>query len=64
MEPEYITVKEAGERVGRNDQTIYRWFREGALIRYKVGPGRGLTRVSVTELDALLTPAPAVRSEN
>jgi excisionase family DNA binding protein len=60
---EFITVPEAAKRAGRDQQTIYRWFREGVLTRYKVGPGRGRTRVSVAELDRLITPT-AVRSAN
>jgi excisionase family DNA binding protein len=60
MEDGYITIKEACERAHRNQQTIYRWLREGDLTRYKVGPGRGFTRISVKELDGLLTPVVAV----
>jgi excisionase family DNA binding protein len=56
MDSEFITITQAAERADRQEQTIYRWLREGDLTRYKVGPGRGFTRISVQELDNLLTP--------
>jgi excisionase family DNA binding protein len=58
VEPEFITISEAVRRANRNQQTIYRWLRDGNLTRYKVGPGRGYTRINAEELDALLTPTP------
>jgi excisionase family DNA binding protein len=59
MEPEFVTVPEAARRAGVDPQTIFSWFRRGVLTRYKVGPGRGRTRVNAEELDALITPTPA-----
>lgn len=58
MEPEFITVTEAADRAGVNPQTIFAYLRRGILTRYKVGPGRGYTRINAEELDALLTPTP------
>ena len=62
MEPEFITVAQAADRAGCTQQTIFRWIREGALVRYKTGTGRGKTWVKVTELDGVAAPTPAVES--
>lgn len=56
MTPEYLTVAEAAERADRDRQTIRRWFRDGLLTRYRVGP-RGV-RVKTAELDELMGPRP------
>ena len=58
----YITVKEAAVLAGREPQTIRRWFYEGRLTRYRVGP-RAI-RVRLSELEALITPVPVVESAN
>jgi transposase len=57
---EYVTPRQAADIAGRDRQTIYRWFREKKLTRFKVGPTgpgrRGRTRVKLSELQALLEP--------
>lgn len=63
MEPKFITVQEASDRAQVDPQTIYRWLRNGMLTRYKIGVGRGYTRVNAEELETLLTPTPAVPAD-
>ena len=57
----YLTVKEAAAYARRDPQTIRRWFYEGKIIRYRSGHR---VLVKITELDAQITPVPAVPSSD
>lgn len=56
----YLTPREAAELAHCDRHTIYRWFREGRLTRYKTGatrPGhRGRTFAKLSELQGLIVP--------
>ncbi len=66
---QYLTIREAAERLNVNPRTINRWIHKGELDAVKL-PGRagGEFRVASTELERLLGAAPsddvgAIRSE-
>ncbi len=66
---QYLTIREAAERLNVNPRTINRWIHKGELDAVKL-PGRagGEFRVSTTELQRLLGEIPtndvaALRSE-
>lgn len=54
-EPDFIRPAGAARRAHVGRDTVYRWLREGRLTRYKTGPGRGRTWISVSQLDALIS---------
>jgi len=69
VKDQYLTIREAAERLNVNPRTINRWIHKGELDAVKL-PGRagGEFRVSSAELERLLGEAPsddmgAIRSE-
>lgn len=57
-EDEYITVPEAAALAGKDPKTIRRWFNEGRLTKYRVGPRS--VRVRRSELVQLITPVAVI----
>lgn len=55
---QYLTTAEAMAYAGVSRSTLYRWFREGLLTKYKRGVQ---TLVDRTELDEVLRPKPEQR---
>lgn len=53
---EWLTVPEAADYLRISRDTIYRWAKQGKLPLYKVGGTA--TRVSRSDLDALIQPRP------
>lgn len=53
---EWLTVKEAAERLKVSRVTLYRWAREGRLAIYKFGPKTA--RVRWEDVEALAQKAP------
>ena len=51
MAKDWYTVREAAEYLGKSEQTIFRWMKEGTLSFYKVGRA---TRFSRESLDAVV----------
>jgi excisionase family DNA binding protein len=51
---EYLTVPEIAERAKVARGTVYRWFDEGRLTKYKTPAGRVLAEAA--EVDRLTTP--------
>ena len=50
-EPDVMTAKEAAEKLGRHENTIRNWMREGLLKKIKIG---GSVFVSKAEIDKIL----------
>jgi excisionase family DNA binding protein len=53
-----MTVKEASERYGIPERTIYALCKDGQLVHRRVGTGRGRILIRSVDLDRLLQPAP------
>lgn len=56
MTPAMLSTAQAATRVGRGEETIRRWIRQGRLRAHKSG---GRLYVHSEELDALVAPASA-----
>ncbi|HKV84602.1 MAG TPA: helix-turn-helix domain-containing protein [Ktedonobacterales bacterium] len=59
---ELLTVREAAQLLKISPVTITRWLKQGRLRGYHAGP-RAI-RIKQTDVEALLTPTPSVRTSD
>ncbi len=55
MEKEWVTVREAADRLGVARATVYKWAKEGRIPIYKLGPR--VARIRTADLQELLARA-------
>ena len=52
--PELVSLSEAARRLSVGKRTLWRWIARGDLRIVRLGHGRGVIRVPVTELARLI----------
>lgn len=53
--PQYLTVEQIAERLQVSVETVRGWLRRGLLAGSRIG-GRGMWRVTESQLAAMMTP--------
>ena len=58
--PQFESLQSASVRTGLSTDFLRNQVAEGRLPAFRVGRGRGLIRVRITDVDAMLRPIPTV----